>query len=107
MKTAVVLLVAALVVSNVWWAYRVLDCGVSLTYRDASLSDHQIALEQAIAVLPVVARVDHDRAAVLAAAHSSIQDPSEFEKEGYVWVGRLGFRFGSDGRLIGAKRAWE
>jgi hypothetical protein len=34
---AIVILVIALVVTNSWWAYAVIDSGVTLTYREDSL----------------------------------------------------------------------
>src|SRR6266446_7395912 len=87
----IVLLAIALVVSNGWWFFQMLDSGISSTYRETTLEDHHAALMQAFAALPVAARTDSTRADVLAAAGDAVGDTEFFEKDGFVWVGRVGF----------------
>ncbi len=103
----IVLLALLLVATNAWWAYQLFDAGVSLAYRDASVERHRLALVQALAVMPVLARPGHTRSDVLAAARAAAPEAESFEKEGYVWVGRLGLSFDPSGRRREAVPAWE
>ena len=87
-KGAIVLLVVALVASNLWWAYRLLDTGVTQTYMGVAFDDNKQALAQTLALLPVVAR------------------PGE-RSSGRFWVGKIGLKFNERGQLIEASRAWS
>ena len=93
------LLVLVLLASNAWWAYSSIDAGVTRTYLNDSLTETQVALRQTLAILPVVAASPQDRTGIVEAARRSGDGGDTFEKDGYLWVGRLGLRFGSDGRL--------
>ena len=104
---AIVLLSIALVVSNGWWLYHMLDSGITSTYRDVTLEDHHVALVQAFAAFPVAARASSTRGDVLAAAGNAIGDREFLEKDGLVWVGRLGFSFDTNGRVVKVMPAWE
>jgi hypothetical protein len=96
---AIGLLSGALVATNVWWAYQLLDSGVTLTYQEDSLRMNERALSQALAVIRVVAAPEAKREDVIAAVTAAAHDTSEpFEKEGYLWVGDLGLRFSDTGR---------
>lgn len=97
-------LIAALVTSNLWWAYRVLDAGVSVTYREAV---NEQALAQALALLPAVARPDATRSEVEDAARAAAPSSDPFEANGFVWVGKIGLKFNKQGRLVEARRAWD
>jgi hypothetical protein len=104
----ITLLSAALLVSNAYWLYRLLDAGVSLTYRDQTLQEHHEALAQVIAVVPVAVSLNSSRHDVIEAARSTAASPGEpFEKGGFIWVGSLGLRFTSTGRLAEVAPAWE
>jgi hypothetical protein len=104
---AIILLSLALVLSNGWWFLQVLDSGVTATYRQASLEEHHEALAQAFSVFPVAARPNATRAEVLTAAAQAATHKDSFEKDGFVWVGRLGFRFDQNGRLAEVAPAWD
>jgi hypothetical protein len=97
---AIVLLIAVLVVSNAWWAYQVLDAGVTYTYQSASLEESQQALSQAVAIINAIGSGDASRERIVAAANKSWSAGEPFEKDGYLWVGRLGLRFSDTGRLV-------
>jgi hypothetical protein len=97
----------ALVVSNAWWLYVVFDAGVTATYRDASLQSHHEALSQALAVLPIAASPKSTRADVLGAATNAARFKDSFDKDGYVWVGQLGFAFDTNGRVTKVAPAWD
>ncbi len=104
---AILLLVIALLVSNGWWAYQLLDSGVSYTYLEQNFNDHREALTTAMAVLPVAAQSVSTPEAVIAAAVAAANGEEPFEKEGFIWVGGLGLQFGPEGRLAAVSPAWS
>lgn len=97
------LLAAALVVSNAWWAYRILDAGITYTYQRASLEESRQALSQALAIIKASGASNPSRTRIIAAAQEALPAEEPFEKDGYWWVGRLGLRFNDAGRLVEAK----
>ncbi len=101
-KSTVVIsaLVITLVASNAWWAYQLLDAGVSYTYQGASLEESQQALAQTLAIIEVMNSGDASRDRVVAAANKAWSAGEPFEKDGYFWVGRLGLRFNGNGELV-------
>jgi len=106
---AICFLGIALVATNVWWPYQLLDSGVTLTYQEDSLRVNERALAQSLAVMKALAASPAPRreeviAAVSAAANDRV-DP--FEKEGFIWVGDLGLRFSESGHLLEAVPAWS
>lgn len=106
-KLTIVGLGVVLVVSNVWWAYRLLDAGISHTYLGTSLEDNKEALNQTLVLLPVVAQAGTSREKIISAARPAGDSIAPFEKDGFVWVGRIGLKFSNDGKLIEATRAWD
>ena len=106
-RLIIVLLTVALIASNVWWAYRLLDAGVTYNYMEVALEDNKQSLRQALALLPVVARPGVTRAEILEAAHLPEDSFAPFEKEGFVWVGKIGLKFNEQGQLVEASRAWS
>lgn len=99
---AISLLAVALVATNAWWAYRLLDAGVSYTYQGASLEENQQALSQALAVIKVLGTNNASREKIVQAAQAAWPSTEPFEKDGYLWVGRLGLRFNQAGHLVEA-----
>ena len=104
---ALATLVFALVATNGFWLYTAIDRTATSYGRDANLEDHQQALAQLRAVAPVAARPDATREDVIAAARKSGLDAEPFEKEGFVWVHRIGMRFDEAGRLVEVRPAWQ
>lgn len=103
---AIVILVVALMGSNTWWAFRMLDAGVSYTYQGVALDDNQQALKQVLAVIKASNSANATREMIIAAAQAAVpSDP--FEKDGFVWVGKVGLRFDEGGRLMEAVPAWN
>ena len=104
-------LVAMLVLTNAWWAYRASDQGLTYTYAEASSRDNAMALTQVLAVLQASAKPNATRQTIIDAALRAAGDPfnrqSVFEKEGYVWVGKIGLAFDQGGKLQGAVRGWR
>lgn len=94
------LLAVALAASNAWWAYQFLDAGVSYTYQGASLEESQQALSQTLGIIEVTRSGDASRDQVVAAANKAWSSGEPFEKDGYLWVGRLGLRFSDNGQLV-------
>jgi hypothetical protein len=109
-RTTAVITVLAIVLigSNAWWAYRMIDTGVSYTYQQDSLHMNQEALAQTLEVLKIATQPDSSREQVLAAAKKAARSQTEaFEKDGFVWVGSIGLRFSDAGRLVEVQRAWS
>ena len=100
-------LALVLVASNAYWLYSLLDSGVSYSYLHDSYRTARTTAVQALAVLPIAARVNSSPAEVVAAAARADGNAKPFEKEGYTWVGDLGLKFGLDGRLVDAKPSVE
>lgn len=96
------LLAVALVATNAWWAYRLLDAGVSYTYQGVSLEENQQALSQALAIIKVLGSSNTSREQIVQAAQKAWPSTEPFEKDGYLWVGRLGLRFNETGHLVEA-----
>lgn len=103
----IVVLVALLVVTNGWWAYKVLDSGITYTYIRASLESNEEALAQSLAVIEAATQVDATRQSIVQAARTAGRNSEPFEKDGYVWVGSIGLRFDSTGHLVKVSRAWS
>lgn len=102
-----VTLATLLVVTNLWWAFQLLDSGVTQTHIGVSLNDNQIALSQTIAVAKEATRPGSTRESIVAAAMQGQGEINPFEKDGYLWVGRIGLKFYNDGRLQDVARAWS
>lgn len=96
------LLIVALIASNAWWADHAIDLGVSYTYQGVSLEENQQGLSQALAIINAMAVKGASRAEVVAAAQMARPSSEPFEKEGYLWVGRLGLHFNETGQLVEA-----
>jgi hypothetical protein len=103
----IALLALALVSTNAWWAHETLDAGVSSSYQGVSLEEHRQALSQALAIINVAALANATRGQVIAAARNGGPPSEPFEKDGYLWVGRLGLRFDRSGKLIEAVPSWS
>jgi hypothetical protein len=88
----------ALLGTNVFWAYRLFDAGISYTYQQASLEDAQQALAQSVAVVRTLTPAGN-RSQIISAAQSAWASGEPFEKDGFLWVGRIGLRFDDAGRL--------
>jgi hypothetical protein len=96
---AISALVLTLVGSNLWWASRLLDAGITQTYARASQESTSELLIQTLAVLPVVAKAGASQAQVVEAARLANDRTEPYEKEGYVWVGQLGLKFSPQGQF--------
>ena len=103
----IVLLVVALAATNAWWFLGAIDSGITASYSQVSLDHNHQALAEAIAIAPVAARPTATRADVLAAARKAADGDEGFEKEGFVWIGYLGYRFDDAGRLVELRTNWE
>jgi hypothetical protein len=101
------LLILGLVVSNLWWFGLLLDAGITATYRDDSFDRHHRALGELLAVVPAAVDPAATRESVLGVAREAAGDETLFDKEGFVWVGQLGYRFDDDGRLVEVQTAWS
>jgi hypothetical protein len=102
-QRGVVVLIVLLVGTNAWWAYRTLDNGVTQTYLNDSMEHASRGFNQAVAILPLVARGANRDEIVSAARQASKLDSPPFEKDGYVFVGELGLKFDSAGKFLEVK----
>ena len=106
-SATIAVLAAALIASNAWWFYSALDAGVTAAYRDQVLQEHHQALAELLEVAPVASDPAASRESVLDAARLAAIGTTEYEKDGYVWVGMLGYRFDDLGRLRDVQTAWS
>jgi len=97
----VLLLAIALVGSNAYWTYRFIDLGVTNSYTQQEYAEANEALSEALALIKAEGSPDVSRERLIAAA-KGISGGEPFEKNGCVYVGRLGLRFSPDGRLVDA-----
>jgi len=104
---AILGLSAGLIATNVFWLYKMVDAGISYTYLQTSYNDARGTALQALALLPEVARQSTTRQAAIDVVQRVQPGSMLFEKDGFVWVGDIGLRFDSAGRLIEARAAVE
>ena len=97
---AISCLIVALIASNAWAVYKIVDVGVTLHYSNGELKESQEALSQALAIIKVSSAPGVTRSQIVDAAKKALPDVEPFEKDGYLWVGRLGLRFDPRGRLV-------
>ena len=83
------------------------DAGVTATYNEVTLRENREALDQALAALPVAANPDSKPKDIIAAASHTYLNVDPFTKDGFTWVGRLGFAFSESGQLIEVRKAWQ
>ena len=102
-RLVIIVLLGLLVGSNVWWACLTFDSGITRTYMNDSLEHANSGMNQAEAILPLVARGANRDEIVKAAKLSSKTDETPFERDGYVFVGELGLKFDSAGKFVGIK----
>jgi len=97
-KTMSIILLIALVGSNAYWVYHSIDTGISYSYLHDEAVESKRMLQVAVAVIPVVADPESDRADVVSAAESASGSES-FEKDGLVWISGLGLGFDESERV--------
>lgn len=101
-RLIIFLLSLSLVLSNAWWSYQTLDLGLSYHYLQESFQLKSAQLTQTLSMLPVVANPDASKDDVISSARLRDRKTTPYEKEGFVWVDRLGLQFNDEGRLIKA-----
>jgi hypothetical protein len=68
--------------------------------------DYRQALAQALEILPVAARLDSTPAKILQAARGAGSAQESFQKDGFEWIGKVGLKLDSQGRLTEVVPAW-
>ena len=106
-KIAILALLALLLGTNVWWAYRAFDHAVTMTYTKVSLDDHEQALDQALAIFPIVASGRESRENIIRTMETRFGLSDGFEKDGFLWIGKLGLRFDDSGKLLEVQPTWN
>ena len=104
---AIIFLSAALVGTNAWWVYTAIDAGVAATYQEVTLRENREALDQTLALIPVIQGIGYTKEDVIEAVKHPYMNSKPFEKEGYIWVGRIGLAFSDSGRLLNVKKSWD
>ena len=104
---AILSLSGLLVGTNAFWLYKMVDAGISYTYLQSSYDGARGTALQALALLPEVASQSTSRQAAIDAVQRIQPEATPFEKDGFVWVGNIGLRFDSAGRLIDARATTE
>lgn len=100
---AIIALSITLLTTNAWWAYNAIDFGITHTYAMQTCEEDAQALKQALTILPLVATHSSSPSDIISAARLW-HDEQPFEKEGFTWVGRIGLRFDTQGRLAEVSR---
>jgi hypothetical protein len=98
----IAVLAAALVVSNIAWAFNAFDVAISRSYERASYDVESDALTRALAVIPVVAKERSSKEEIIGAARRKDDSADVFEKDGLTWIGNLGLRFDATGKVVKA-----
>jgi hypothetical protein len=99
---AIAVLGAALVASNIAWALNAFDVGISRSYDRASYDVESDALARALAVIPVLAKERSSKEEIIGAARRKGDSAEVFEKDGVTWIGNLGLRFETSGKVVKA-----
>jgi hypothetical protein len=97
-KIIVFLLILALLGTNGWWFYRVLDAAATKKYDDLTMYQRASELKQLMSMVPELCS-DKSKNEIVAIARKS-EDTEPFEKEGAVWVGWFGFQFNDKNKLV-------
>lgn len=105
MKTAILILSMLLLLSNAFWLYRIVDAGVTLSYKNLRLSDLEETRKQLTATFQEIAK-EKKKVDIVQAA-SKFTDQEVFEKDGCTWVGWLGFIFDADDTLTSVSPTWS
>ena len=105
MKIAIVILSVALIASNAYWVYQLIDVGVTLSYRDQQTYELDETRKQLMAMIPEVA-INAKKEEIIASA-SKYTDEEAFEKEGCTWVGWLGLKFDGNNKLKSVSPSWS
>lgn len=98
-KLTTVFLVLALFATNTFWAYRVFDLGVTLTYMEASFDHIRNQYEQMV-VLSNLQLVGLSAEEAKERIGKDIRGLDPFVKEGCLWVGQVCLRL-QDNVVVG------
>jgi hypothetical protein len=92
-------LAVALVVSNALWAYHLMPLLTALNYGEREWEQRRLGIAQSLEMIKAFARSESSREQLIAAARRGWPEVSPQERNGYVWVGRLGLQFNDSGQL--------
>lgn len=106
-KLAIVVLIAALIASNLYWFFRMIDHGYHITDMQTTFDNCVTATDQVFSLVPILASGEYSREDIVKAAKGDDPEMFVFEKEGYLWIGRIGIRFSAEGRVEDIRRNWE
>ncbi len=103
---ASVVLLILCITTNLWWFSANFDLATILKARDQQYYESCSALKQALEVMPSL-KAAHTVTEIVPLAAQAAGDAEPYEKEGFIWVGFLGYQFGPDGGLDKVVPTWE
>ena len=106
-RTLIFVLIAALLGSNAWWAYRAVDAGITRSYASITEAETRQALAQTTALVRAMATGSYSRQALIEAARGPMPKSEPFEKDGFVWIGQIGLKFDAAGTLLNLEAGSE
>jgi hypothetical protein len=106
-KIIILVLLILLIATNVWWAFQAFDHGITITYTIGSLDDHKQALDQALMIIPEITSGRGSREEIINSMESRFGLSDGLNKDGYIWIGKLGLRFDDSGKLLEVQPAWN
>ena len=104
MKAAVGGLVALLVASNAFWAFQVMDQGVTVFYRDKQIDELEKTQTQLMAMIPALTQ-GMKKKEILERVKPLVGEP--FDKEGCTWLGWTGLKFTHNNTLASVSPIWS
>ena len=105
MKITIIIIVSILLIlSNVFWMFQLLDSGISVTHRSQYIEQLESTNKQLKTLLPAMTE-KLSKEEIISIA-DTFSEGDVFEKEGYIWLGDLGFKFNGD-KLISVVDGWS
>ncbi len=96
---------ALLLLSNGYWIYRIVDCGVTQSYKEQQIYELEETRKQLMKTLPSLVR-DMPKAGVIR-IFSRHSGEKKYEKDGCIRIGWTGLKFNKEGKLTAVSPAWD
>ena len=105
MKTLISILTVLLLGSNAYWLFALIDTGVTLTHRDQHIRDLKEANKELSQMIPMLIKSKSKAEIVEIVSNLTAEEP--FEKDGCIWIGRVGLKFSVSGELLSVSKTWN
>ena len=104
MKKTAIILGILLILTNGLWLYKIFDQFVTQSFRDHQVYELEETRKQLMQMMPVlVENLPKEKIIEIASQYSNTE---KFEKNGCIWVGWIGLKFGKDGNLESVSPVW-